>query len=155
MRPKPLLAVVDDFSHSTSNEGLQPHQKGTQPARARIFPERLVRALIKYTFPESLWIEPYAGGLPAPRWHPSVVCRSIKVSAIVFRFVFSIFGPSLLRRQLWRNVRSSHQHHVRAHHSRKLSNRALEWLFGCPLNCHQCRVIAIRDEGMGQHQKKT
>ena len=96
---------------------------------------------LKYTFPESSWAGLHAIDLPTPLRHPSVVCQSVKVLAIV------IFCLSLPPGQPLRNVRSSH-------HSRKLSSRTLERLFGRSSTCRQRGVIAVCDGGAGTIRKR-
>ena len=141
MGPGLLSAVVDNFSRSMSSRGTVPYQKGTQPVRMRISPQCSARTPIKYTFPENSWARLHADSLLTLLRHPSMVCHSVKVLAIV------TFGLSLPPRLPLRNVRSSY--HVRAHHSRKPSGRALERLFGRSSTCRQRGVIAVCDGGAG------
>ena len=84
MRPKSLPSVVDVFSRSMSNEGMEPYQKSTQPARTRISPRCTVRTPPKYTFSESSGIELCAGNLYITLRYSNAACRSVKVRAIVF-----------------------------------------------------------------------
>ena len=136
----------DDFSRSTSSGGTVPCQKGIQLVRMRISPQGSARTPAKYLSPGSSWARLHVDNLLVLLRHPSMVCHSVKVLAIV------ILGLSPPLRLSLCNVRLSH--HVRTHQSRELSSRALEWLFGCSSTCHQCGVIAICDEDMGTTRKR-